>query len=295
MSSPLFSIITPCLNRAKFIAQAVESVLAQNEHDFEHIILDGGSTDGTLEVLKQYPHLQVHSAPDRGMYDALNRGLGLARGEILGFLNSDDLYAENAFAAVREKFQAGNVQAVAGGALIFTSSRPGEIDVVRSYSPQENKVLESSTIGDPYINAWFFRRSVFEKLKGFDIRYRIVADREFMLRFAMSGIRYETIGDTLYQYRKHPDALTFDVTYQKLQRIFDEHLIMSSTYLQDASVPGDAKDMIRKLRTRETADIAVRSLRTFRLPELLYYARRGMEYESFWFLSFLRRLLHLNS
>jgi glycosyltransferase involved in cell wall biosynthesis len=295
MSKPLFSIITPCLNRAEFIAEAVESVLAQNDRDFEHIIIDGGSADGTLEILRRYPHLQVHSAHDRGMYDALNRGLGAARGEIIGFLNSDDLYSDDAFAIVREKLQDKGLQAIAGSALIFTSSQKGKIDVVSIYSPQENNLLESSTIGDPYFNAWFFRKSAFAIIREFDTQYRIIADREFMLRFALSGMPYKTISDILYQYRKHPDSMTFDITYQKLQRIFDEHILMSSAYLQNRDLPVSARELIRKLRTRDTADIAVRSLRTFKFPQLVYYARRGMEYEPFWFLSFLRRLFHLNS
>lgn len=294
MNSPLFSIITPCLNRAAFIVEAVESVLAQNEKNLEHIIIDGGSTDGTLAILKQYPHLQIHSGQDRGMYDALNRGLVLAQGEIIGFLNSDDLYSENALLSVRDRFQDQKVQAIAGGALIFTSSQTGELEIVRTYSPQENNVLESATLGDPYFNAWFFRRSVFERVREFDTRYRIVADREFMLRFALSGMHYETVGNTLYQYRKHPDSLTFDLTYQKLQRIFDEHILMCNTFLQESNMPARALELIRKLRTRDTADIAVRSLRTLRLFNLVYYAKRGMEYEPLWFLSFFRRLLHLN-
>lgn len=294
MNTPLFSIITPCLNRAEFIAEAVESALAQNEQDLEHIIIDGGSTDGTLEILKQYPHLQIHTAQDAGMYDALNRGLALAQGEIIGLLNSDDLYSDNAFAAVREKFQNQNVQAIAGSALIFAASQTGQVEIVRTYSPQENNLLESSTIGDPYINAWFFRRSVFERIHTFDTQYRIVADREFMLRFALSGLPYRTIPNTLYQYRKHPNAMTFDITYQKLQRIYDEHILMSSAYLQDLKVPAQAKVLVRKMRTRETADIAVRSLRTFQFSNLIYYAKRGLEYDPLWFISFLSRLLHLN-
>jgi len=229
------------------------------------------------------------------MYDALNHGLELARGEIVGFLNSDDLYAENAFTAVREKFRDHNIQAVAGSALIFTSSRDGKIDLVSTYSPQENDLLENSTIGDPYFNAWFFRRSVFAKIRKFDIQYRIVADREFMLRFALSGMQYKTLTDTLYKYRKHPDSMTFDITYQKLQLIFDEHILLSSAYLQNRDVPVHARDLIRKLRTRDTADIAVRSLRALKFSQLVHYARRGLAYEPLWFLSFLRRLLHLNS
>ena len=89
MSRETFSIITPCLNARSFIAEAIESVLAQQIPDVEHIIMDGGSTDGTLEILKKYPHLVVVSGPDHGMYDAINQGIGISNGEWIGLLNAD--------------------------------------------------------------------------------------------------------------------------------------------------------------------------------------------------------------
>ena len=85
------SIITPTLNRAHFLEEAIESVRAQDFPDCEHLIVDGGSTDGTLEMLARHPHLRVVSEPDRGLYDALNKGLRLGSGEIVGLLNSDDI------------------------------------------------------------------------------------------------------------------------------------------------------------------------------------------------------------
>src|SRR5271156_6128755 len=94
------SIITATLNRREFIGAAIESVLAQNYPEFEHWIIDGGSSDGTLDVLKRYPHLNVLSEPDRGVYDAWNKGIVRATGVVLGFLNSDDQYAPGTFRLV---------------------------------------------------------------------------------------------------------------------------------------------------------------------------------------------------
>ena len=91
------SIITASLNRKKFIGAAIESVLAQNYPNFEHWIIDGGSSDGTLAFLKQYPHLKVLSEPDRGVYDAWNKGIARASGEVVGFLNTDDQYTPGTF------------------------------------------------------------------------------------------------------------------------------------------------------------------------------------------------------
>ena len=79
MKEYTISIITPSFNRCGMITQAIESVLAQNYPHFEHIIVDGGSTDGTLDILSKYSHLKIISEPDKGMYDALNKGLNIAR------------------------------------------------------------------------------------------------------------------------------------------------------------------------------------------------------------------------
>ena len=118
-SRPLVSIITPSFNRADLIGHAIESVLKQDYSPIEHIIIDGGSTDGTLDLLAQYPHLKVVSGPDNGMYDALNKGLKLAQGEIIGFLNTDDLYAPDMLKEIAGYFSNAEVEAVAGRAGVF--------------------------------------------------------------------------------------------------------------------------------------------------------------------------------
>src|SRR5271155_70698 len=94
---PLVSIVIPCLNTARFIEQTIESVLDQDYPRIEYIVMDGGSTDGTLDILRKYEHsLRWQSAPDRGTADAVNRGFALGQGEILAFLNADDLYHPHA-------------------------------------------------------------------------------------------------------------------------------------------------------------------------------------------------------
>lgn len=292
MNVPIFSIITPCLNRAKYIKYAVDSVLAQKNISFEHIIIDGGSTDGTLELLKQYPHLQIQIGEDQGMYDAINRGLKLAKGRIIGFLNSDDLYADDVFAFIYETHQKHNIITVAGGALIFTMSPDGETNIISNYNPQGTGLLEISTIGDPYFNAWFFHRSVFDKIGNFNTRYRIVADREFMLRFALHGLHYGTIDKLIYLYRKHADSMTLDVTGQKLQRIVDEHIYMTSVYLEQRTLSMEARRLIIQLRTRDTLAMAVSSLRKLNIRKFAYYSKKGIMYDPFWYVNLIRYVAH---
>jgi glycosyltransferase involved in cell wall biosynthesis len=103
MSAPstrgLVSIVTPCLNSARFVRETIESVAAQDYPRIEHIVVDGGSTDGTLEILARYAGLTVITGPDRGAADAINRGFREARGEYFNYLNADDVLLPSAISA----------------------------------------------------------------------------------------------------------------------------------------------------------------------------------------------------
>jgi glycosyltransferase involved in cell wall biosynthesis len=106
MSFPRISIITPTLNRASYLERAILSVLSQNYPDLEYIVVDGGSNDGTLEILKKYSaEVQYVSEKDRGQSDAINKGLRIASGDILGYINSDDEYEPGALLHVGRFFQ----------------------------------------------------------------------------------------------------------------------------------------------------------------------------------------------
>jgi glycosyltransferase involved in cell wall biosynthesis len=123
---PLISIITPCLNSVGVIEQAIASVRCQNYPKVEHIIIDGGSKDGTLSVLEKYPDLRIISEPDQGLYDALNKGIRAAGGEVIGHLNSDDLYEVGALDKVVEAFRNHpEAEAVCGGAIVFSDTADG--------------------------------------------------------------------------------------------------------------------------------------------------------------------------
>ena len=278
---PLISIITPSLNRAGMIETAIESVLAQDYPHFEHIIVDGGSTDGTLDVLVKYPHLKVFSGQDSGMYDAINKGLDLCTGEVIGFLNSDDCYAEHAFAKIASAFKE-DVLAVAGGAVIYSENDNGEKQVVMSFSPKGKDVLELATTGSPFFNAWFFRRSVFDRIGKFNVQYQIAGDREFMLRFALSELKHIFIDQPVYHYRYHFGSLTFDINDRKFEGIVREHIIITEKYLQQRGLSPKAHELLTRSRTLDTTEMAFRCVKSKKLAKSWYYLVAGISYDWTW-------------
>ncbi len=208
--APSISIVTPCLNRADTIAHAVDSVLAQNYPAFEHIVIDGGSTDGTLERLARYPHLRVVSERDRNLYDAINKGLRLASGEVVGLLNSDDLYAPGAFAAASEILADPEVELVIGGAEMF-SRHDGRETITRRYiGPRATGLLETNAIGNvTLINSCFWRRSLHTRIGLFDDRFPLAADKDFWMRLVIDGPAHRLLPRVLYRYLSHAGSLTF--------------------------------------------------------------------------------------
>jgi glycosyltransferase involved in cell wall biosynthesis len=207
------SIITASLNRKEFIGAAIESVLAQNYPDFEHWIIDGGSSDGTLEYLQQYPHLKVLSEPDLGVYDAWNKGIDRATGDFVAILNSDDLYAPGAFAScAKAAANVSSVLVVSGGCQIYRKGLQGkEIEMHRYQDPRRYRLsLRNATVGLPIINSRFFRRSLFDQLGGFDLAYPVASDRDFLIRASLAGITDVASSEIFYRYLWHSGSLTMN-------------------------------------------------------------------------------------
>lgn len=292
MNEPLISIVTPCLNRAHYLPEAIESVLAQGYASFEHIIVDGMSTDATPEVLARYPHLRVIREPDRGLYDALNKGLRAARGQITGHLNSDDLYAPGTFRAVAAAFAAPGVEAVYGGAEIFEGDLPAERRVVLSITgPREIELsFRNVTMGNCITNARFFRRGVYEQVGYNDLGHRISADRDFLLRVALARVPAALLDRVVYRYRMHPGSLTINRDDPHSARMRDEFLSIAEAHLASAGLPAEARRWCELWHERESAHSALRCLLAGQLGEMARYARRGLRVRAAWPVMFARHL-----
>lgn len=178
---PTFSVITPSYNQDKFIERTIQSVLTQSGVDFDYIVCDGGSSDGTVSILKRSSaNLQWLSEPDEGQADAVNKGIRATKGDIIAWINSDDIYYPSAFSKVRYIFETRpDVQVVYG--------RANHIDqfdsIVQSYPTEGwnfNRLKETCFICQP---ATFFRRQLVEKYGYLNPRLEFCMDYELWLRY----------------------------------------------------------------------------------------------------------------
>lgn len=175
--------MTPVLNRARVVADCLASVRAQSHPDVEHVVVDGGSTDGTLEVVRAglRPGGQLLLGPDRGLYDALNKGIAAATGDVVGTLGADDIYASpHALARVAGAFAAIGADVVHGDLLYVRDDLTSVVRTWRSSPFRPGRFLRGWMPPHP---TFFARRELFARLGGYDLRLRIAADYELMLRF----------------------------------------------------------------------------------------------------------------
>ena len=178
-----FSIVTVCYNSATTIRDAVDSVLSQVGVALEYIAIDGGSTDGTLEILRSYGDRLVRlvSEPDEGIYDAMNKGVALATGDVVGILNSDDFYADTSVLAdVSAAFADDSIDCVYGDLDYVNAENTAR--VVRAWRSGEMTPGAFRRGRHPAHPAFFVRRSVYDRVGGFNLDLKIAADYEFMLR-----------------------------------------------------------------------------------------------------------------
>ena len=286
MTTPRLSIVTPCLNRAATIGAAIDSVLAQGHPSFEHIIVDGGSTDGTAEVLARYPHLVVIREKDRNLYDAINKGLRAARGEAIGLLNSDDLYAPGAFAAAEAALADPAVEMVLGAAEFFATAAGRDV-VQQRLSGTANGLTEANVIGGiTTMNAAFYRRALLERLGPFDDRFPLSADKDFWLRLVLLAPRLAVTGATVIRYRSHAGSLTFAAG--DLRDKLSRHLLDTArTRLADLPRGSAARAAYRRWHGWATGYRALVQLRQGALGAGLATARHGFAADALWPARFL--------
>lgn len=197
------SVITAVYNRRDTLADAVASLQAQTHEDFEHVVMDAGSTDGSLEILEQFsdPRMVLVSERDDGIYDALNKGMKQATGDVIGLMHSDDVFASRSvLELVARAFEDSSVDAVYGDLQYVSAKDPGR--VIRHWTAGEFSTAKLKRGWMPPHPSLYVRKSVIERWGGYDISYQIAADYDAILRwFGKGRIRAKYVPDVFVKMR----------------------------------------------------------------------------------------------
>jgi glycosyltransferase involved in cell wall biosynthesis len=197
------SVVTVCFNSQRTIADTLLSVLSQDYAEVEHIVVDGGSRDGTLEVINRTPNriTKLITEPDRGIYDAMNKGIALATGDVVGFLNSDDIYADSeALRKVAASLSVSAVDACYGDIVFVAADDPERI--VRYWRPGDYAPGRVAKGWMPPHPTFFVRRSAYKLTGGFDLSYRLQGDYEMAIRLLeKQKLRLVYLPETLVRMR----------------------------------------------------------------------------------------------
>lgn len=197
------SIVTAVFNRADTIADALASVQAQSYRPVEHLIQDGGSTDGTLDQIKarETDATQLVSEPDRGIYDAINKGISRASGDVIGLMHSDDFFAhDKVLERIAEAFQDRDIDGIYGDLDYVSAVNSNKVIRHWRSGPYRRDLLRRGWM--PPHPTLYLRRKVFEKWGLYDTSFQIAADYDAMLRYLIKGrIRLAYVPEVLVRMR----------------------------------------------------------------------------------------------
>lgn len=202
------SIITPSFNQGQYIEQTIDSVLSQNYPNLEYIIIDGGSTDNTVEIIKKYEKYLKYwvSEKDRGQSHAINKGLKYATGDIINWINSDDYLEPEALTKINRFFQNEDVDVLCGFANILRSD--ADVAIKKRTSKKEESVAKIISTGHIMQPATFFRKEIFEEITPVEETLHYMMDHYLWLKYICSyGFdRVKYIDDTIVNVTLHEEA-----------------------------------------------------------------------------------------
>ncbi len=226
---PYFSVVTPSFNQGPYLTTCLESVKQQGGDDYEHIVMDNCSSDETREILaawSQDPHLKIFVEPDHGQSEAVNKGLRLAQGEIICWLNSDDAYPPGLFHQLRKIFENPNVVVVFGDALqIFEDQSVAPQRVAGQFSNRYDFIRWWSSHIKLHQPAVFFRSSVIQSIGLLDERLHYAMDYEYWWRLS-EYYPFHYLPEVLAIQHRQPDSKTmkaWDRVLEEREKIFSPH------------------------------------------------------------------------
>ena len=274
---PLVSIVTPSFNQAEFLEEAILSVLNQDYPNLEYLLLDGGSTDGSVDIIRKYEGRFAYwvSGPDTGQSDAINRGWRLARGEILAYLNSDDLYFPGAVSAAARFFQAHPDVGIAYGACEFLDLMGGVASLITPPDFDLSQLSLGNFIAQPSV---FLRKAVLDEIGPLDTNLRYCMDYDLWVRAAVAGVQIARIpGPPLARFRIRRASKTSTGSEAALK----ERLLILERAFSSGRLPREVMALREYARARACMTVAygdflngeMRSARSFLRRSVTYSAR----------------------
>ena len=208
IKSPLFSLITVVYNGARYLEETIQSVLQQDYQHIEYIIIDGGSTDGSLEIIKKYENQLTYwvSEPYDGIYHAMNEGIQQATGDLIGFLNADDYLLPGSLERVADRFVDTLAHIFYGNQLLVWESNGEQLS--KKCVPNVHVMKKKMGIFHP---ASYVRRDVFSELGLFDESLKLAGDYEFMLRAYLSRYTFCYVDTLITAFRLGGRSSSFKV------------------------------------------------------------------------------------
>lgn len=191
---PLVTIITVVLNGEKYLEQTIKSVLSQTYLNIEYIIIDGGSKDSTVDIIRKH-EAQIDywvSEPDSGLFFAMNKGIKLANGELIGILNADDFYASNIVEPIVKAFEKTSCDIIHGNMMVLGKNTE---ELAR---PDISLMNQKPSVFHP---TCFVRKTVYEKAGLFNTEFRISSDYEFLLRCIREGFQFHYLNEPITYFR----------------------------------------------------------------------------------------------
>lgn len=238
---PTIAIVTPSYNQGQFIEETIRSVLLQGYPNLVYVVIDGGSTDNTKEILHKYGrHIGFWtSEPDKGQADAINKGFAKANGEILAWLNSDDVYQKGVLAEVAELFlQQPDTDVISGRCRLWYGDKrdllfePSPLRSLEDFLRIDSNWMKGKIIVQPET---FFRRSAFEKANGLCDKLHYCFDVRLWMDMARAGCKFDSVDRHWANLRKHDGQKTHDLTTTHLEvaRVAHEHLLANWTRVEN--------------------------------------------------------------
>src|ERR1051325_9305127 len=228
---PRITVVTPSFNQAAYIEETIESVLAQSYPNLEYMVIDGGSTDGSVEIIKKYARSLTYwvSEPDRGQTHAINKGLARATGEIFAYLNSDDLYLPGALQAVADGFAAHPAAAVVYGKCVYIDAEGRELETRQAsfngfeeYLAIWRLLAKRQALTQPEV---FCRTAALRRVGEFRGELRFVMDFEMWARLLLAGMVFQSIDQPVAKFRVYQNQKSTSAgeeLYRIVRQLYDE-------------------------------------------------------------------------